>query len=206
MMIDVFEKRRFETTNDIEDLFEELLQPQDRKEMKDEYSRLFNTLGPTNQRRAIKLLKLLACRKGPSLHTPRNRIAIHFNLADLAEAINASDALERRARWTAEDVSSILAGFVTVEFTSAAVRVAHASVIDFLTSDSAPEGDFSFEGLHSEAVRLCLSVISYQQRSGFFEYSCAKWHYHCKYVISYSQRPSAQDLKKPSKAFLFGDH
>lgn len=205
MLIDVFEKRRFETTDDIEDLFEELLQPHDRREMNDEYSRLLNTLGPTNREAATKMLKLLACDRTPYTLTPFGIKDNAFTLVNLAEAMNASDALKGRANWFAEGISSILAGFVTVKFTSAAVQIAHASVIDFLTSDSGPEGDFSLEGLHSEAVRLCLSSISYQQRSGFFEYSCENWYHHCRIAISDSQAPAAQNLKKPVKAFLFGD-
>lgn len=206
MLIDVFEKRRFENTDDIEDLFKELLQPADRKEMNDEYARLLNTLGQTNRRRAIKMLKLLACQGTvSSLHQPEANIG-PLTLNNLVEAINASDAAGDYSKRTAEEVSSILAGFVTVEFASEFVRLTHASVFDFLTSDQAPDDDFSCEGLHSEAVRLCLSSISYQTRSGFFMYSCTNWQYHCKKAISDSQKPAAQDLKKPVKAFWFGDH
>ena len=206
MIIDVFEKRRFETTDDIEDLFVGLLHPQDRKEMNDEYSRLLNTLGSTNRIAATKMLKLLACHRSSFKITSSFRISDNrLTLVNLAEAMNASDASKGRANWFAEGISSILAGFVTVEFTSAAVRIAHASVIDFLTSDSAPEGDFSSEGLNSEAARLCLSSISYQQRSVFFEYSCENWYRHCRIAISNSKAPAAQKLKKLVKAFLFGD-
>lgn len=201
MLIDVFEKRRFETTDDIEDLFKELLQPQDRKEMNDEYFRLLNTLGRTNRRRVIKLLKLLACQ------TPQvGKYSIIFlTLVDLAEAINASDSLKINARLTAEDVASILAGFVSVELGSASVRIAHASVNDFLSSDQSPGGDFSIEGLNAEAACLCLSAITYQRRSGFFKYSCENWPNHCRIATSYIQTPAAQNLKKPVKEFLFGD-
>lgn len=206
MLIDVFEKRRFETTDDIEDLFGELLQPQDRKEMNEEYSRLFDTLGPTNQRALTKMLKLLACPKlWYDINSPSGLSENYHTLVDLAEAMNASDASKGRANWFAEGISSVLAGFVTIDVTTAAVRIAHASVIDYLTSNSAPEGDFSLEGLHAEAVLLCLSCISYQQDSDFFEYSCNHWSDHCRIAIADSQAPAAQNLKKPVKAFLFSD-
>ena len=206
MIIDVCEKRRFENSDDIEDLFNDLLQPADRQEMNDEYARLLNTLGQKNQTRVIKMLKLLACQKDPPEFTVFAVIfTVGVTLSDLAEAINASDNLDDHTRLTEEDVSSILAGFVRVDpgFRKR-VRIAHGTVIDYLTGNSAPEGDFSVEGMHSEAVRLCLSSI-YQRPSGFFRYSCRSWPYHCRIAISQIQSPAAQDLKQPMKAFFFSD-
>ena len=206
MLLDVFTNRRIVNEADIEDLFNKLTQPEDQKELDVEYARLLNSLGETNRGRAIKMLTLMAC-----WHPYIGReiweaeIVLSPRAGDLADAITDIETRTGGPVLMVDDVHSILAGFI-VTHSHGQMTLAHASVLEFLNGKSAPDGDFSREGLNSQVTIMCLPTISSTSRySKFYSYSTWCWPFHCAKALAQGKSRAAQDLKEPLRRFLMGD-
>ena len=222
VQIEIFTQTDFITSDAIEDELKRLETHTTRPELNEEYARLINRLKKSkpNLQRAIKLLRLLACCIEP------------MTAEELAEAITASEREQDRTGITAQDVRQILMGFVSESYEARnsrrpidildvdipskhVMRLAHASVLEYLTDTRLNTEDFSTLAQHTEATSLCFASISHPPRiypwlkegpespqeetsfdhitmaiDGFFGYSCFHWPDHCK--LGYTAR--AEDV------------
>ena len=160
IQIEIFSRSFFRTADEIEDEIVQVKQRSSHPDLEEEYSRLLKLRGRSghSRRRAIQMLQFLICALEP------------LSFADLGEAVSEGKITARKVR--ADDARRILVGFVTESHFSnstvdeemlearSAVRLAHASVRDFLEDHVVDENGFSIIAQNAQAAALCLSCLN----------------------------------------------
>lgn len=217
IQIEIFTKWRRDE-GEVDDEFDRLKSHTTHPELNKEYARLLDSLKERSRKRAMKMLRLVSCCIEP------------LTAGNLAEAITASEHGMNRPKIKADDVRRILVGFISeyrpygigLDDEIFLVRLAHASVVEYLADEKSNVGDFSPLALHSEAASLCFASISQgQQRNApapalsafvhnrlfgvpyayidFFNYSCFKWPQHCQHAFKID---GTCDLVRETSSFI----
>ena len=229
IQIDKFSTGFFREEEQIDDEMEWLEHHTIEDELDQEYARLLTLLEKfdrkgRNRERALKSLKLISCSIVP------------LDANDIAEAISAGEIGLGRKELTADSVRRILVGFIS-EYNDAdnshraslvnrggvknlglpMIRLAHASVREYLADAKSDIGSFSVAAQHSEAVLTSFSRIMALQQpkanlppalasikrdepSYFLLYSCALWPIHLRRALSSSTEQTP--LLEKTKEFL----
>ena len=170
IQIEFFTRTFFRTDVEIEDQMSQLRKRSLHPNLAEEYSRLLKLLGDSgrNRKLAIQMLQLVACSLEP------------LSFTDLSEALTGVSDETRIT--TADDARRILVGFVTeydfadflyddsyegtwkeTRFQRPAIRLAHASVREFLEDHIHEEDGFSIHAQNAQAAALCLSCLNRNQ-------------------------------------------
>lgn len=239
IQLEVLKVKDFETFDEIEELLDWLGSHTKHQTLDKEYARLLSRKEKTgrNYKRALKMLRLIAC----SFDS--------LTVDDLAEAITASEyADDSTKELTPDEIRRILVGFISESETrplkfrihggkvhkvpkmdiygrpkGPTVRLAHSSVLEYLTDKSSHVERFSILEQHSEAASLCFSQISalkkppqlppnaesspsdgasVEKEPNFLRYSCTNWPSHCRRAFDEDARCP---LVEETKEFILSD-